>query len=191
MPKKGHHFYIDGVKGLAFRISSSLPFKVKQAMNRSLKDCGLIIKDGIYDKVAHHQHPHGVPAQDLVDSQNKHWFSPKRKKHEFSHEYLGDPMVDVPSGVISGYDWTLPKPGQHYWPYNRLGELAASLGMEIESRPGSLGAMTFSVNTPYATELEFMDAGKYSFLTPTMFERSKLMLDQFKRGLLDVVRAYS
>lgn len=194
MPKvgqRGHRVYMEGVKGLAFRISSSLPFMVKQKMRPALRDCGLIFKDGIIDKVAHHQHPEGVPPQDMVDSQNKHWFPPRRRKHEFSHEYHGDPLVEVPGGVISGYDWTLPKPDQHYWPYNRLGELAGSLSMQVTSAPGTLGVMTFSVNTPYATELEFMDAGKYSYVTPTMFEKSKLMLEQFKRAMLDVVRHYS
>jgi len=192
--QKGHRIYMKGVEGLAFRISSSLPAKVRTNMNRALKDCGLIIRDGIVDKVAHHQHPEGVPPQEMGDTQNRHWFPPTRKIHKFSHEYHGDPMVDIPDGVITkgdirGSDWTLPKPDQHYWPYNRLGELAGSLSMNVQPFPG-LGSMTFSVNTDYATELEFLDAGRYSYLTPTIFWKSKKMLEQFKRAMKDVVNFY-
>jgi len=188
--QRGHRIYMEGIQGLAFKLTSALPAKIRTAMNRPLRDCGAIIRDGIVDKVAQHQHPEGVPPQDMVDTQNRHWFPPKRRKHEFSHEYHGDPRVDVPGGTITDYDFTLPKPDQHYWPYNRLGELAGNLSMDVQLFPG-LGSMTFSVNTDYATELEFLDAGRYSYLTPTIFEKSKLMLDQFKRAMKDVVNFYS
>jgi len=185
----GHKIYIQGIPELIKTIETELPKAIEEKMDLALSNCALIIRDGIWEKVAHHQHPDGIPPADVF-GQWSHWFPPARKKHEFSHEYHGDPLESIPAGTITGYDFALQKRDQHYWPYNRLGELAGSLKAHKFKDSGTFGAMNFIVDTEYAADLEFMQGGTFSFLTPTLFEKSDLMFKQFVGAMMDVCQKF-
>lgn len=182
---RGHRVYIRGIPQLINTIEKRLPKMIEQKMDKAMSNCALIIRDGIREKVAHHQHPAGVPAGDLFGKWS-HWFPPKRKKHAFSHEYHDDPLESIPSGTITQYDFALKKTDKHYWPYNRLGMLAGNLKIKRYKLMNTFSVMSFIVDNPYAADLELMEGGKYSFLTPTLFEKSGTMLKQFVGAMMDV-----
>jgi len=182
---KGHRVYMHGVPALVNTMRTELPKLIEEKMDQALSNCALILRDGIWEKIAHHQHPDGIPPSDVFGSWS-HWFPPRRKKHEFSHEHHDDSLESIPAGTITDYDLALKKRDQHYWPYNRLGELAGSLKMHKFKVLGSFGAMEFIVDTQYAADLEFMEAGTFSYLTPTIFEKSDIMFKQFVGAMMDI-----
>jgi hypothetical protein len=180
-----HQVYIKGIEEIVNKLTKTVPEKITKHMQTATKNAGEVLRKAIVDKIGpSHQHPAGVPSPGLGLGEETDWYPPSARRKEFGHEYLEGAPIPVKASP-EDYDFDIPVPTEHYWPFRRLGDLVGSLSIQETATGGNAFARAVFMVSQVPDDLETREAGRYSFVIPSIFESYNTMREQFVRGMMD------